>query len=606
MCGIVGFAGNGDIRKRLLKSLRKLEYRGYDSSGMSLKINGGTLNIKAEGRIDFLEDKLNTLFLTDEVKTGIAHTRWATHGKPTQANAHPHSSFDGKIHLVHNGIIENADKIKQRLSAEGIKFVSETDTEAVAHLFAKHYNGDFVEAMIKIRSELEGSFALAILARDKPDSIFAVCRKSPLCIAKGENQNILASDISAFGNEAKYYTVLGEDEMAVITKDSIQLFSPDGKEKEAVFTPIPEEAADIGKNGFDTFMRKEISEQGEKIRLTLADGIKNSEINTGFAGISPDFLKNIRKVHIAACGSAYHVGVAAKYLIESTECEADFASEFRYRNINLQENDLTLLISQSGETADTLAALRKAKESGMKTLSIVNSTQSSMERESDFVFRTKAGPEISVATTKAFSCQLAAVYLFALSLAKAKGILSKKDEEHSVQALKRLPVFTDYLLQKENEIKNIAQRLSSASSVFFIGRLLDFATALEGALKLKEISYIFSESFSAGELKHGTISLISEGTPVVAVAAQEKVFEKTLSNIKEVKARGAFVIAVCFEKDCHRLSFCDSVITLPDAPDFLAVSLAVIPLQLLAYHSALLLGHDIDKPRNLAKSVTVE
>lgn len=609
MCGIVGFAGNDDIRQKLLSSLRRLEYRGYDSSGMSLKINGGTLNIKAAGRIDFLEEKLSALYLTDEVKTGIAHTRWATHGKPTQTNAHPHSSFDGKIQIVHNGIIENSDKIKQRLLSEGIEFISETDTEAVAHLFAKHYNGDFVEAMIEIRSELQGSYAMAILARDKPDSIFAVCRKSPLCIAKGENQNIIASDISAFGKQAQYYTVLGENEMAVITKDEIKVYSSDGKEKKVVFTPISEENANIEKNGFDTFMKKEIQEQGEKVKLTLLDGIKNRKIDISFSGISTDFLKNITKVHIAACGSAYHVGVAAKLLIEGiakTECEADFASEFRYRSFPVKGNSLTLLVSQSGETADTLAALRKAKENNMKTLSIVNSIQSSMERESDFVILTKAGPEIAVATTKAFSCQLAAVYLFALSLAKAKGILTNEEENRAAEELYKLPVYINSLLQKENGIKDIAKKISSASSVFFIGRLLDFATALEGSLKLKEISYIFSEGFSAGELKHGTISLISEGTPVIAIATQENVFEKTLSNIKEVKARGAFVTAVCFEKNRHRLDFCDGVITLPDAPDFLGVSLAVIPLQLLAYHCALFSGNDIDKPRNLAKSVTVE
>ena len=609
MCGIVGFAANDDIRKKLLSSLRRLEYRGYDSSGMSLKTGGGTLNIKTAGRIDFLEEKLNSLYLCDEVKTGIAHTRWATHGKPNKRNAHPHSSFDGKIHLVHNGIIENADEIKKQLTSEGIKFVSETDSEAVAHLFAKHYNGNFVEAMLEIRPSLEGSFALAILARDKPESIFAVCRKSPLIIAKGENQNILASDISAVANEARLYTVLSDDEMAIITKDSITVFSPDGKEKELIFRQIPEEAALIQKNGFDTFMRKEIDEQAEKLRLTLEKGLKNGKTDRNFSGISSDFLRNIRKVHIAACGSAYHAGIAAKYLFESiakTECEAVFASELRYKDTHFNKNDLMLLISQSGETADTLAALRKARESNITTLSIVNSCASTMERESDFVFRTSAGAEIAVATTKAFSCQLAAVYLLCLSLAKAKGVLTDEDEAQAVGALGRLPVYINSLIQKENEIKELAKKVSSASSVFFIGRLLDFAAAEEGALKLKEISYIFADSFPAGELKHGTISLITEGTPVVAVATQEKIFEKTLGNIKEVKARGAFVIAICFEKDRHRLDFCDRVITLPDAPDFLSVSLAVIPLQLLSYHTALLLGNDIDKPRNLAKSVTVE
>lgn len=609
MCGIVGFAANDDIRKKLLSSLRKLEYRGYDSSGMSLKIREGTLNIKTAGRIDLLEEKLNSLYLCDDVKTGIAHTRWATHGKATQSNAHPHTSFDGKIQVVHNGIIENADEIKQMLSAEGIKFVSETDTEAIAHLFAKHYKGSFVEAMLKIRPLLAGSYALAILAKDKPDSIFAVCRKSPLILARGENQNILASDISAAGNEAQLFTVLGDDEMAVITKEDISVFTRDGKKKQAVFIPVPEESTDITKNGFDTFMRKEIDEQGGRVRETLQDGIKNGEIDVNFSGLPVDFLKNIRKVHIAACGSAFHAGIAAKYLVESiakTECEAVFASELRYKDTHFNENDLMLLISQSGETADTLAALRKAKENNVKTLSIVNNTLSTMERESDFVFRTKAGAEIAVATTKAFSCQLAAVYLFSLSLAKAKGMLTKEDEAGAVDALNKLPVYMNSLIQKENEIKTLSKRLSLASSVFFIGRLLDFAAAEEGALKLKEISYIFADSFPAGELKHGTISLIAEGTPVVAIATQEKIFEKTLSNIKEVKARGAFVIAICFEKDAHRLSFCDKVITLPDTPDILSVSLSVVPLQLLSYHTALLLGNDIDKPRNLAKSVTVE
>lgn len=609
MCGIVGFAADDDIRKKLLSSLRNLEYRGYDSSGMSLKIREGTLNIKAEGRIDFLEEKLNTLYLTDETKTGIAHTRWATHGKPSQTNAHPHSSFDGKIHVVHNGIIENADELKKMLSDDGIKFVSETDTEAVAHLLAKNYNGNFVEAMIKIRPLLKGSFALAILSKDNPDSIFAVCYKSPLILAKGKKQNIITSDISAIGNEAQYYTVLADDEMAVITKDEILLFSPDGKEKTAVFLPVPEEASFSDKHGFDSFMRKEIYEQSEKVRFTLAEGIKNGKIDINLSGLSPDFLKNIRKVHIAACGSAYHASVAAKLLIESiakTECEADLASEFRYRRCLFKKNELILLISQSGETADTIAALSKAKENDIKTLSIVNNAYSTLARESNCVFLTKAGKETAVATTKAFSCQLAAVYLFSLALAKAKGILSEENEKEVVGALNKLPEYINSLLQKENEIKAVARKLSCSSAVFFIGRLLDFAAAKEGALKLKEISYIFSDSFPAGELKHGTISLINEGTPVIAVATQKNIFEKTLSNIKEVKARGAFVVAICFEKDKNRLSFCDEVITLPDAPDFLGVSLSVIPLQLLAYHCALLLGNDIDKPRNLAKSVTVE
>ena len=609
MCGIVGFASNDDIRKKLLSSLRQLEYRGYDSSGMSLKIREGTLNIKAAGRIDFLEDKLNNLYLTDEIKTGIAHTRWATHGKPDTINAHPHSSFDGRIQLVHNGIIENADEIKKMLSCEGIKFVSETDTEVVAHLFAKHYKGDFIEAMRIISPLLTGSFAFAILAKDKPDSIFAVCRKSPLILAKGENQNIIASDISAIGYEAQYYTVLKDDEMAVITMDSIKIFSPDGKEKQAVLFPVPKEAAIVDKNGFDTFMKKEMSEQGEKVRLTLADGIKNGEIDINLSGLSPDFLKNIRKVHIAACGSAYHAGMTAKLLIESiseTECDIESASEFRYKNFSSQKNDLMLLISQSGETADTIAALRKAKDNNIKTLSIVNNEHSTLARESDAVFLTKAGQETAVATTKAFSCQLAAVYLFSLSLSKAKGLLSAENEKEAVAALKKLPVYINSLLQKEEELIPVAEQLLSASCVFFIGRLLDFAAAQEGALKLREISYILSEGFPSGELKHGTIALISEGIPVVAVVTQDKILEKTLSNIKEVKARGAFVVAICFEKDKSRLSFCDKIITLPDAPDFMGVSLSVIPLQLLAYHCARLSGNDIDKPRNLAKSVTVE
>ena len=608
MCGIVGFTGENNATENLLSSLKKLEYRGYDSSGVAVVTEKGTLCIKSAGKIEKLCEKLNNA-PTKNSKTGIAHTRWATHGKPDDINAHPHISFDGRIHLVHNGIIENYAEIKCQLEKEGIVFSSETDTEAAVHLFAKHYNGNFLEAMEKCRSLLKGSYAFAIIAEDKPDTVFAVRHESPLIAARGKNCNFLASDIPALCDVADSYCLLEEDDMAIITKDEIKIFSKNGKEKELIMSPVPDDILSAQKGNFDTFMLKEISEQGEKVRLTLNKGIKNGHIETEFAGLGENELKNIRKVHIAACGSALHVGIAARYIFEKiakTECVTDFASEFRYRDLIFDKNDILMAISQSGETADTLAALRIAKKKNILTLSLVNALSSTIERESDFTFQTPAGPEIAVATTKAFSCQLAAVYLFALSIAKAKGILSQQDELKAVKQLNALPELINTLVKEDEEIKNLAEKLASAKSVFFMGRQLDFAGALEGSLKLKEISYIFSESYAAGELKHGTISLISENTPVVALITQENVFEKTLSNIKEVKARGAFVVAICFKKDAEKLNEADAVITLPDAADFLGVSLATIPLQLLAYHTAQILGRDIDKPRNLAKSVTVE
>lgn len=608
MCGIVGYIGGSSASPVLIDGLKKLEYRGYDSAGIAVFSNGKVDVKKTKGRIADLEQKL-VIEGTPEGSVGIGHTRWATHGAPDNVNAHPHKGGNGKITLVHNGIIENYIELKIMLEQKGYKFVSQTDTEVLAHLFDFFYNGDSLEAMSNVMKTVRGSYATAVLIDDKPDEIIAARKDSPLIIGLGEGENFIASDIPAVLKYTRDCYLLDDNQMALLTRDCVKLYNI-GKEevhKEIYHVTWDVEAAEKG--GFDHFMKKEIAEQPRTVRDTISPRIKNGKVVIDELSLTDEEIKNIGTIHIVACGSAWHVGMSTKYIIEKLAripCEVDLASEFRYRDPIIKENDICIVISQSGETADTLAALREAKSKGAKAISIVNVVASTIARESDDVIYTMAGPEIAVATTKAFSAQLNVAYLLAIKFAKAKGLISSEDEAEYCEEMLKLPEIIQGLLEMDSFLKELAKKYVDSENVFFIGRGLDYAISLEGSLKLKEISYIHSEAYAAGELKHGTISLIEDGTPVFAVATQSDLLEKTLGNIKEVKARGAKVIALVGENHKDADEFADDIIRIPEISDFLMPSLTVVPLQIFAYYMALGRGCDVDKPRNLAKSVTVE
>ncbi len=608
MCGIVGYIGGRSASPVLIDGLKKLEYRGYDSAGVAV-FNGDVVEVKkTKGRIADLEKKLSAEGISSGC-VGIGHTRWATHGAPDDVNAHPHKGGNGRITLVHNGIIENYIELKIMLEQKGYKFVSQTDTEVLAHLFDFFYSDDSLKAMSNVMKTVRGSYAVAVLIDGKPDEIIAARKDSPLIVGLGENENFLASDIPAVLKYTRDCYLLDDNQMALLKQSSVKLYDIDGNEvhKDIYHVTWDVEAAEKG--GFDHFMKKEISEQPKTVHDTVTPRIKDGKVVIDELGLSDEDIKNIGTIHIVACGSAWHVGTAARYIIEKLAripCEVDLASEFRYRDPIIKENDICLVISQSGETADTLAALREAKSKGARTISIVNVIASTIARESDDVIYTMAGPEIAVATTKAFSAQLCVSYLLALKFAKAKGLLSESDEEKYCAEILRLPELIDGILKTDSALKELAKSYADSENVFFIGRGLDYAISLEGSLKLKEISYIHSEAYAAGELKHGTISLIEDKTPVFAVATQSDLNEKTLGNIKEVKARGARVIALVGENHSAADEFADDIIRLPEISDFLMPSLAVVPLQIFAYYMALGRGCDVDKPRNLAKSVTVE
>ena len=608
MCGIVGYIGENCASPILLDGLKKLEYRGYDSAGIAVVENGGVQVVKTKGRIADLEQKLQTAApLTGTV--GIGHTRWATHGAPTDENAHPHTGGNGEVTLVHNGIIENYIALKSMLENAGYTFVSETDTEVLAHLFAYYYKGDAVKAMRKVQQTVRGSYAVAVLTADCPNRIVVAKKDSPLIVGKGVGENFLASDIPAVLKYTRECYLLNDGEIAVLTKENIAFFDSTGAPLKKEIYRVTWDAEAAEKGGYPHFMKKEIAEQPKAVRDTLSPRIQNGKIEIPEMHLTDGEIRALGKMHIVACGSAWHVGMAAKYIFEALcgiPCETDLASEFRYRNPIVKKGDLCVIISQSGETADTLAALREAKRKGAHTVSIVNVVASTIARESDDVIYTLAGPEIAVATTKAFSAQLAVVYLLALYFARAVGNLSAQEEAAKCEALLKLPEQIEGLLSLDDEMSALAKQFAAAKNVFFIGRGLDYAISLEDSLKLKEISYIHSEAYAAGELKHGTISLIEPGTPVVAVATQEALFEKTLGNIKEVRARGARVIALVTGEHKEVSEFADEVIHIPQADAMLTPSLDVIPLQLFAYYMALERGCDVDKPRNLAKSVTVE
>lgn len=609
MCGIVGYIGKNDAIPFLIQGLSKLEYRGYDSSGIALNSGGKIKVIKKQGRLKALEEILNSN-PENGVTLGIGHTRWATHGKPSDINAHPHISSSGKIALVHNGIIENYIDLKNQLIKKGVNFVSETDTEVAVQLLDSLYSGNMFETIKKAVKMMQGSFAFGIICDDYPDTLFAVKKDSPLIIGIGEDENYIASDIPAVLSKTRKICRLKEKQIAVLSSNNVNLFDFEGNPAEKSITTVNWSVDAAEKNNYEHFMMKEIMEQPNVISATISPRLKNGTIKLDNINFTKEYLENLEKICIVACGSAYHVGCVAKYFIEritKKPVEVDLASEFRYRSPIVSKNTLVIIISQSGETADSLAALREAKSLGTRVLSIVNVVGSSIANESDDVLYTWAGPEIAVATTKAYSTQLSLIYLLALHIGKL--LCSINDEEYGnfIGSIESLPQKISEILKKEEQIKQIAEKYYKYEKIFFIGRNIDYAVCMEGSLKLKEISYIHSEAYAAGELKHGTISLIDNNTLVISVATLDEIFDKTLSNIREVRSRGAKVLSVTTEDKSGKISqVSDDIIYVPKSYSYEAASLSVIPLQLLSYHIAKLRGCDIDKPRNLAKSVTVE
>lgn len=607
MCGIVGYVGGKDCTDVLISALSKLEYRGYDSAGIAVFEDGKIFVEKTKGRLRDLEKKLEAEH-KPEGHCGIGHTRWATHGEPSDINSHPHGNK--RVSIVHNGIIENYIRLKTFLTEKGYEFVSETDTETVAKLLDYYYNGNPVETIARVISDIEGSYALGIIFSDFPDRIYAVRKDSPLIIGAGENENFIASDVPAILKYTRDYYLLEQNEIAVITSEKIEISDVHGfaVEKELQHANWDEEAAEKG--GYEHFMLKEIHEQPTALKTTILPRIMEGMPFLEECGITTEMLNKFKKIFIVACGTAMHAGMVGKYVIEKlarVEVTVDIASEFRYRDPILSEDDLVILISQSGETADTKAVLRLAKDTGAVTMAIVNVKGSSIARESDFVIYTHAGPEISVASTKAYSVQLSIMYLFAFQLAFAKGRITRERCGELTGMLENIPSLVEKTLQIQEQCQFVASKLVNADSLLYIGRGLDYALSMEGSLKLKEISYIHSESYAAGELKHGTISLVTPAMNVIAVATQDNLFDKTISNVKEVKARGAKVILVCKEGVEMPRDVADYTVHVPASEDDILMPLiTAVPLQLIAYYTSVLRGCDVDKPRNLAKSVTVE
>lgn len=608
MCGIVGYIGKSQAAPVVLDGLSRLEYRGYDSAGMAI-FDGEKINItKSVGRLKVLQE------LTHDGATmpgtlGIGHTRWATHGAPSDVNSHPHFNALGTIAVVHNGIIENYLPLKKKLENRGYQFVSETDTEVLAHMLDYYYKGDPMVAITKVLHRVEGSYALGILFADYPDEMFAVRKDSPLIVGQNGEGCFIASDVPAILKYTRTVTYIENQEIARLTPEGFRIYNVDEEEVEKEPVTIDWDAEAAEKAGYEHFMLKEMYEQPKTVADTLSPRIQGNDIVIEELGMGGAELLAIKKIHIVACGSAYHAGVTGKYVLEGLAripVEVDLASEFRYRNPILEEGAMVVVISQSGETADTLAALRESQKRGFQVLGIVNVVGSSIAREADHVMYTWAGPEIAVATTKAYSAQLIALYLLALKFARVKATVSETDFRDMLADLGRLPDQIELLLNNKNRIQRFANRYIAAKDVFFIGRGIDYAISMEGSLKLKEISYIHSEAYAAGELKHGTISLIEEGTLVASVSTQPALYKKTISNMVEVKSRGAFLLAVTCEGNREIEKAADYVIYIPRTNPFFTNSLAIIPLQLFSYYVAVGKGCDVDKPRNLAKSVTVE
>ena len=610
MCGIVGFVGHEEAAPILLEGLSRLEYRGYDSAGIAVYGQEDGLQIyKAKGRLKALCDLVDNGAAVHG-SVGLGHTRWATHGQPSDLNSHPHVSQSGRIAVVHNGIIENYLTLRQRLQTKGIRFLSETDTEVVAQLVDYYYKDDIMDAVTKALSRLEGSYALGILCVDCPDQIIAARKDGPLVLGYGDGCNFLASDVTAVIKHTRDVSYMEDGEIAVLTADSIKVYDSLLNPVEKEHFTVDWEISAAEKGGHEHFMIKEIMEQPDALRKCLFPRIKNHKVVLEDLTLDEEYIRSLHKIDIVACGSSYHVGMVSKYFLESllrVPVEVSLASEFRYCDPIVDEHTLVIVISQSGETADTLAALRQAKKLGARTLGVVNVVGSSIAKECDDVLYTWAGPEIAVATTKAYSTQLGVLYLLGLHFADVLGRLSSERYEMLVRQLLLLPSCLEQVLEQKENIQYLASHYFNHESIFFIGRNIDYAMGLEGSLKLKEISYIHSEAYAAGELKHGTISLIEPGTLVVALATYGKLFDKTMSNIVEVKSRGADIIALTTEE--HRAAMesqASGIILVPELDPMFMPSLAVVPLQLFAYYVALNRGCDIDKPRNLAKSVTVE
>ena len=616
MCGIVGYIGTEQAAPILLAGLKKLEYRGYDSAGLAVRdeATGKIDVVKAKGRLHILEEK------TDGGKSvpgscGIGHTRWATHGEPSETNAHPHSTDDHSVALVHNGIIENYQELKEKLLKEGYQFHSATDTEVAVKRIDYYYKktGNPLEGIARAMLRVRGSYAFGILFKDYPDRMYAARKDSPLIAGKGTTGNLIASDVPAILDQTRSVYYIGNMEIAELTEQELHFYNIDLEPLQKEPVEITWDAASAEKGGYAHFMIKEIHEQPKAVQDTISVYLKDKEegkaISFAEAGLTDEFLAGLERIYIVACGSAYHVGVAGKYVIESLSgipVETDLASEFRYRNPRLMENSLVIIVSQSGETADSLAALRLAKERGVPVLSIVNVLGSSIARESDYVLYTYAGPEISVATTKAYSAQLAVVYLLAVQCAMVQGAIGEERYEELTGELLALPDKIEKALENKERIQWFASKYANAKDIFFIGRGLDYAIGMEGSLKMKEISYIHSEAYAAGELKHGTISLIEEGTLVVGILTQPELYEKTISNMVETKSRGAYLMGLTSYGNYGVEDTVNFAVYVPKTDPLFAASVAVIPLQLFGYYVSAAKGLDVDKPRNLAKSVTVE
>lgn len=610
MCGIVGYIGPRKAVPILIESMEKLEYRGYDSAGLAIPGQDELLVLKKEGRLDALKEKLNGQ--SYDARAGIGHTRWATHGEPSDINAHPHTDCTGQFAVVHNGIIENYMSLKEWLQSEGgHTFCSQTDTEVLPHLVEHYYEGDLVEAVLKAVPKLEGSFAMAVISAREPGKLVAVRQDSPLVVGLGEGEYFLASDIPAVLKHTRSIYILDDGEVAVLEAGGVEVLDLKGSRGEKKVTEIKWKAEEAEKGGYEHFMLKEIHEQPRALRDTLGGRISADGVSVVLdeVSISPEEIRGLKKIFVTACGTAYHAGLVGKYVIERLvrlPVEVDIASEFRYRQPIIEPGTLVVVISQSGETADTLAAMREARRQGARVVAVTNVVGSSVAREADDVIYTWAGPEIAVASTKAYTTQLMSMYLLALYLAALRGILEPGKIGGLLAEMKNLAAKAQRVLDNSPVIREFAGEIAASRSIFYLGRGLDYAVAMEGALKLKEISYIHAEAYAAGELKHGTLALIEEDVPVVALATQEALIDKMVSNIQEVKARGASVLALAMEGLEEVEKVANSVVYIPRTHPLLSPVLSVIPLQLLAYYTAVARGCDVDKPRNLAKSVTVE
>ena len=608
MCGIVGYIGKSDGQKFVLNGLEKLEYRGYDSSGI-VTVSDNRLHLtKKKGRLQVLRDELEQHPLRGHLALG--HTRWATHGAPSDVNAHPHTDEKSEFAIVHNGIIENYMELKHDLQEKGHHFLSDTDTEVIAHLLAEYDTGNLLDTVYEVKKHLQGAYALGIVSKNEPDTLIAVRKESPLIIGVGKEENFIASDIPAILEHTRDVYFIENGEVVVLTKDNVTIFDENRNLVTREVKHIDWDMSAATKAGYPHFMLKEIHEQPQAIRDTVKHRLQqDGTVSLGDVAWTKELLQDIHKIYIVACGTAYNAGRVGKVALErltGIPVETDLASEFRYRDPFVNEHTLLILVSQSGETADTLAALREGKRKGARIFSVTNVIGSSIARESDDVFYTWAGPEIAVASTKAYTTQLVAFYLIAMNMALLLGKMERSEYDRLLTEILALSDKIELMLKKESDIKQIADSIKDKNAVFYLGRNMDYNSAMEGALKLKEISYIFTEAFAAGELKHGTIALIEEGTPVITIATQTALLDKTFSNMQEVKARGAHLIAFTRESATTICNEADVTVTIPKCPDLLMPVVSIVPAQLLAYYTSVLKGNDVDKPRNLAKSVTVE